>query len=156
MPPFNPLAVYKHLHFRRLPRSHIDWHRQQPCGWGSGENEDHGISLDRIKSWIHQKVSSSSVGPVRAVTPSYPWKGAQCQAQKCLPCKAGFSECHHPYHPITSNCGLQGREELVWGLAMGSGGGANSHWDTRNWEPGGPQCYGPNRSTLLSAIKPVY
>ena len=28
----------------------------------------------------------------------------------------------------------------MWGLAMGSGGGADSHWGTRKWEPGRPPC----------------
>ena len=26
--------------------------------------------------------------------------------------------------------------DLVWGLAIRPGGGAHSHWGTRNWEPG--------------------
>ena len=90
MPPFDPLAVYKHLHFRRLPRSHIDWHRQQPCGWGSGENEDHGISLDGIKSWIHQKVSSSSAEPVRAVLHPTHGKGPSVKPRSVYLAKLAF------------------------------------------------------------------
>ena len=34
-----------------------------------------------------------------------------------------------------------GRGELVWRLAICSRGGADSHWGTRNWEPGRPPCY---------------
>ena len=33
--------------------------------------------------------------------------------------------------------GCGGERELVWGLAIGSAGGADSPWSTRMWEPGG-------------------
>ena len=36
---------------------------------------------------------------------------------------------------LTQGCG--GERELVWGLAIGSAGGADSPWSTRMWEPGG-------------------
>ena len=32
------------------------------------------------------------------------------------------------------------RVDLVWELAMCPGGGADSHWGTRNWGPGRPPC----------------
>ena len=97
-------------------------------------------SVGKGQACLHQ-VSSSTMRPMRAVTPSYPWEGAQCQVQKCPPHKAGSSGCHHQYHDVTSNYGIGGRGELVWGLAVGSGGGADSHWGTRKWEPGRPLCY---------------
>ena len=94
--------------------------------------------LERIKAWLHQKVGPSTMGPMRTVTPFYPWKLAHGQVQKCLPWKTGSSGCHHQYHDLTSNYRVGGRGELVWRLAMGSGGGADSHWGTRKWEPGRP------------------
>ena len=36
---------------------------------------------------------------------------------------------------LTQGCG--GERELVWGLAIGSAGGADSPWSTRMWEPWG-------------------
>ena len=70
--------------------------------------------MERIKVWLHQKVSSSTTGPVKAVTPSCLWKGARCQVQKCLPCQAGSAGCHHHYHHVTSDNGLRCRGELEW------------------------------------------
>ena len=125
--------------------------------WGEWGPWSH---LERIKACLHQKVSSSTMGPVRTATPSYPWKGAWCQVQKCPPYTAGSSGCLHQYHDITSNYQIRGRGELVWGPAMGSGGGVCSHWDTRTWEPGNmgvTPCYWTKLgSTLLSSVKPVY
>ena len=36
--------------------------------------------------------------------------------------------------------GLWMSRDLVWGLAIRPGGGAHSHWGTRNWEPWRPSC----------------
>ena len=36
--------------------------------------------------------------------------------------------------------GLGYKADLVLELAMRPGGGADSHWGTRNWEPGRPPC----------------
>ena len=40
---------------------------------------------------------------------------------------------------LVQGCACRG--ELVWRLAIRSGGGADSHWGTRSWEPGRPPCY---------------
>ena len=60
------------------------------------------------------------MGPVRTATPSYPWKGAWCQVQKCPPYPAGSSGCLHQYHDITSNyqIGVEENECGDWPWAL--------------------------------------
>ena len=53
--------------------------------------------------------------------------------------------------------GCRCRGELAWELAIDSGGGADSYWGTRKWEPGRLQRYRTKLGSMCqSAVKPVY
>ena len=129
------LCVSNNPHFRRSPQAHIDGGRQQPHTW----------SLERMKPLespgTDEGLTSSGKGNHREKRGMVLFRlqkdhvGVGCEMHH------GGRELHQGLIEglgLGQGCGCQG--DLVWGLAIRPGGGAHSHWGTKNWEPGRPPC----------------
>ena len=129
------LCVSNNPHFRRSPQAHIDGGRQQPHTW----------SLERMKPLespgTDEGLTSSGKGNHREKRGMVLFRlqkdhvGVGCEMHH------GGRELHQGLMEglgLGQGCGCQG--DLVWGLAIRPGGGAHSHWGTKNWEPGRPPC----------------